>query len=37
MAPRPTAADSVMATDESTRASSSMATQSVMNSAPDPP
>jgi hypothetical protein len=37
IAPSPTAAESVIATDESTRASSSMATIRLMKSAPAPP
>ncbi len=36
-APSPTAASSVIAIDESTRATSSMATHNVVKSAPDPP
>ena len=37
LAPRPTPASSVMAIDESTRPSSSMAMHNVVNSAPEPP
>ena len=37
LAPRPTPAERVIAMDESTRPSSSTATQKVVKSAPDPP